>query len=625
MHTDKHDILAIALVVLLVLSMVPDGSYGTDSAMRIVGDRGSATQKRYSSGKILLLPVAKKRSAIRIIGGKVPAAEEHPKPGKSMPEIAPEVSPPRSATVTAAGTGDDQERLSKKKADKESAVAAEARLAAEQKEQQAAEARKVAAMEEQEHLAVLREVEERLLAQRKAASEKSVRSTDHLPVTVTPFNNYSGQPARYSVEDIWVLYQMAKANDPALARTRARVTANRADADMVLSGLLPHIDAGAGVKWLTQTTLNYPGSPEQSSSIMGHNYSVSARLTLLHVPTLYNLAAAESGLKSEEAGVAVARQHLIVRFSETYYGLLKAYADEQIAREEIARLKLVLAQTEAFLQAGTGDIIAVYEARSRLDNAKAELNKSESALHLAEQKLSSLVGKQVELMVDALPQPPKGPEPDDLEWWLASMEKEHPQVKQARESLAQTLAQRKSAMAEYFPVLQASGGYDVSKGSAFLPDVETRQWSVGATLSLPLYSGGETSARIRRSSANEEERRHMLEEILEQQRDNVKQGFFNLRYNVSIISALEQKKKSAELQLDAVKKGRSIGTRSAIDLLNAEQAYSMALRDLRNALYDNVTRVIQLRAAAGLLEETDLVVSRKAAARLESAPALLSR
>jgi outer membrane protein len=186
------------------------------------------------------------------------------------------------------------------------------------------------------------------------------------------------------------------------------------------------------------------------------------------------------------------------------------------------------------------------------------------------------------------------------------MEQEQPLLRQAREGLSQTLEQRKAVKAEYLPVVQATGGYDVNRGTAALPSAEVRQWFVGASISLPLYSGGETSAKVRRAVASEEERRHIFDETMDQQRENVKQSFFNLRYNFSFIKALEQKKASAEIQLSAVSKGRNIGTRNAIDVLNAEQAYSVALRDYKYALYDNIIRGIQLKSAAGILTEADI-------------------
>jgi hypothetical protein len=79
-----------------------------------------------------------------------------------------------------------------------------------------------------------------------------------------------------------------------------------------------------------------------------------------------------------------------------------------------------------------------------------------------------------------------------------------------------------------------------------------------------------------------------------------------------MIKALEQKVSSSEMQLTAVKKGRSIGTRSAIDVLNAEHSYSVALRDYKNTLYDNVLKNILLKNAAGVLGDDTSMLSLSA-------------
>lgn len=529
-----------------------------------------------------------------------------------------------------------QEKLAREKEDQEKAAAEairQATLKREQEQQAARKTEEALRKAEQERAAVLKAHEEQITSvgesRPEAASEKST-GTARLPEQVhisddfpQPANielppaakqdsgndDIAGQPPATIME----LYLSAKTNDPVLRRSETKVTGSKADSDVLLSTLLPHLDSSAGIKQISQTLSNYtPNDINNNYSAL--NYNVTARMTLLHVPTLYSLSAASAGLSIEQAGVAAARQNLIVKFTDSYFSLLKAQVDKQIAVGEINRLKLVLDQSKAFLKAGTGDIIAVYEAQSRLDSASADLTRCESTLRLAEQKLSTVVGKPVRSIVNYLPQIPAGPNPDDLDWWVATMEKEQPAVRQAREGLTQTSEQKKAAKAEYFPILQASGGYDVNRGTAALPTAEVRQWFVGASISLPLYSGGETAAKVRRAVASEEERRLIFDETMDQHRESVKQAFYNLRYNISFIKALEQKKASAEIQLAAISKGRKIGTRNAVDLLNAEQAYSIALRDYQYALYDNFIRVIQLKSAAGILVEEDLLDVSKAVA-----------
>jgi outer membrane protein len=266
----------------------------------------------------------------------------------------------------------------------------------------------------------------------------------------------------------------------------------------------------------------------------------------------------------------------------------------------------VLEQSQAFLKAGTGDIIAVYEAKARMDSAAADLVKTEGQLRLALQNLSSLTGVNVEGAKDIAVDTSTGPQPVDPEWWVATMQQRSPALLQAKEDLLQAEENRNAARAGHLPTLSGNGGYTVDKGSTFLPKVETRQWYVGLQLNVPIYSGGETSARTRRALAGESERRAMLEDAHMQAIKRLKEAYLNLTYNQSLVEAYQRKHESSELQLKAVQKGRDIGTRTAIDLLNSEQTYAVSRRDLASALYDNVLRQIELKSAAGILSEDDL-------------------
>lgn len=244
--------------------------------------------------------------------------------------------------------------------------------------------------------------------------------------------------------------------------------------------------------------------------------------------------------------------------------------------------------------------------RARLDSAVADQVKAYNVRRTAEQKLTGLVGRPVTDLRDLSTVEPREPRPADLQWWLETMQKNQPSLLQARAAVRQAEEERKAIRATHLPTIQLAAGYAVSKGTAFLPEVETRQWSVGLNFNLPIYSGGETTARVRRAAANEIEQRFGLDYALDQVTQKLKDSFQDLQYSGTLIKALQQKKSSAELQLKAVAKGRSINTRTVVDLLNAEQAFAVSRRDLNAASYDNILVSLHLKAAAGILEEQDL-------------------
>lgn len=409
--------------------------------------------------------------------------------------------------------------------------------------------------------------------------------------------------------DILELYRLAKAKDPALSRAEARLEGGRADKDIAWAALMPRISANGSERQLKHE-VNYNDNDLLTKDFRGdyngYSYGAGVAFPLFNLSSYYQLAVADAGISSVESGMKSVQQDLIVRILDAYMKFLKAKADEKLYRDELSRVTRILDQAEAFLKAGTGDIIAVYEAKARLDSAAADLIKTEGIMRMAQQNLAILSGVAVDSVKDIAVKKADGPQPAEIDWWIETMLQRNPELIRARADLQQAEENTRVAAAGHYPVIDGNGGYTVDKGSTFLPRVETRQWYAGIRINIPIYSGGDTVARQRRAVAGESERRATLNEMQENATRKLKETFINLQYSQSLVAAYERKYESAELQLKAVQKGREIGTRTAIDLLNAEQGYAVSRRDLSASLYDNVQRRLELKAIAGILVENDL-------------------
>jgi len=409
-----------------------------------------------------------------------------------------------------------------------------------------------------------------------------------------------------SSDDLLSLYAIAKEKDTGIGKAQSRFDASKADSRISFSQLLPRFEANAGISWLSNTSLNY-GPREITGSYTGNNYGISAKIPLFQMSAMHYLSASHAFVRGADAALSVSRQELIVALVEAYFGVLKAQTDEVLYLDEVKRFEQLYDQAKEFKASGTGTVTAELEAKAKLESALADSIKAIMVHKLADQQLENIVGRHVYEVKALGSYIPHGPEPSDVQWWVATMEKNRPALVQARELLTQSELLRKAVYAGHLPTISASGGYAVNKGSTFLPEVETRQWSIGLNLSLPIYSGGETDARTERALAVESEQRHILNEVHDQSVQKLKLSYLNLEYSFAIIPSLKLKTESALMQLNAVKDGRSVGTRTGIDLLNAEQEVAFARRDLAGAIYDNALRQLQLMAAVGTLSESDLV------------------
>jgi outer membrane protein len=77
--------------------------------------------------------------------------------------------------------------------------------------------------------------------------------------------------------------------------------------------------------------------------------------------------------------------------------------------------------------------------------------------------------------------------------------------------------------------------------------------------------------------------------------------------SISRVKAFMQAVVSNQSALEATELGYRVGTRTSVDVLDAERALFGAKRDLAAARYDYVLNVLRLEQAAGKLGQDDLV------------------
>ena len=87
---------------------------------------------------------------------------------------------------------------------------------------------------------------------------------------------------------------------------------------------------------------------------------------------------------------------------------------------------------------------------------------------------------------------------------------------------------------------------------------------------------------------------------------DARSAYLNLVSSVAQIKAYEQALTSSQSQLDSTNLGYEVGVRNSVDVLNAQQQYFSAKRDLLQSRYTYLVNILSLKAAVGLLGGTDL-------------------
>lgn len=168
------------------------------------------------------------------------------------------------------------------------------------------------------------------------------------------------------------------------------------------------------------------------------------------------------------------------------------------------------------------------------------------------------------------------------------------------------------ARSEHAPTLDlvASVGQNYSSGNATLPtDFSTtgQTKQIGIQYTVPLFAGGATSAHVSEAIANEYRAGAELEVARRLAATDARQAYSGIMNGLSQITALESAVKSAQSMVEQSHAGYKQGVYNNAKVLDAEQQYYTAKRDLIKARYETLFQAFKLKAATGLLNETDLV------------------
>jgi TolC family type I secretion outer membrane protein len=159
---------------------------------------------------------------------------------------------------------------------------------------------------------------------------------------------------------------------------------------------------------------------------------------------------------------------------------------------------------------------------------------------------------------------------------------------------------------ELLPSIAVQGQVEYGEEQAVTAADDRTTATVEAQLTVPLYQAGEVSSRVREAKKRASQRR--LE--MATQRRNAAQvattAWEALSTARAQIAAFETQVRSAEIALEGVREEAQVGSRTILDVLDAEQELLDARVSLVRAKRDEIVAGFQLLAAVGNLTARDL-------------------
>ena len=398
-------------------------------------------------------------------------------------------------------------------------------------------------------------------------------------------------------------YRDAQAYDAQYAAARAALEAGREKAEQGRAGLLPQVDLSGNVT-RSHVDSSLPGGDVDYT---GNGASINAVQPLFRKQNWVAFEQAKNQTRIAEMQFKLAEQELILRVAQAYFDVLQSQDNIAFIGAQKAAISEQLASAKRNFEVGTATITDTHEAQARYDLAAAQEIAERNTLNIRLRALEKLIGKPAGAL-DALVEPAQlKAETGGIDEWADRAARGNLQTEIQR--IAKTIADQEVERnrAGHYPTLDAVAGYNVNNNQNLgTLQADMRTASIGLQLNLPIYQGGLVSSRVREAVANQEKARQDLEAAARDAGLSARQAYLNVESGVARVRALEQALVSSRAQLDSTKLGLSVGVRTNLDVLNAEQQVLSARRDLAGARYAYLLAGLSLKAAVGTLNPADL-------------------
>lgn len=415
------------------------------------------------------------------------------------------------------------------------------------------------------------------------------------------------------------IYQQARVSDPIWASARS---AHAAAQEKLVQGralLLPSATLSANAAHNQTDVSSRPGAVSQFSyngfdKYETYGYRVDVSQPLFRKQNSIQYEQSKTLVSQAEVQLGSAQQELMVRVAQAYFDVLLAQDKVDLIAAQKAAITQQLEQAKANFEVGTATITDVHEAQARFDLTAAQEIAALNELEIRKRAIQSLTGQMPGRLATARSDlKVTVPEPREMEKWVEIAEQNNHALKLKQQQLVFATQEVDRAHAGHLPTLDLVGSYSDARANGGVAEEmrgyndATKSGMLGLKLEIPLYQGGAISSREREALANKQKALDEVEAARREADLQARQSFLNVTSAVAQVKAYEQALASSQSQLDSTNLGYEVGVRTSVDVLNAQQQYFSAKRDLLQARYNWLLSVIKLKAAAGILTENDLI------------------
>lgn len=374
-------------------------------------------------------------------------------------------------------------------------------------------------------------------------------------------------------------------NSGLLEQNRAVLRAADEDVAQAAATLRPVFNWSAGV------THNFSNTDSTSQSL-----ALSAEMTI------YDGGSNKFAIEATKETVLATRQSLISVEQNVLLDAVQAYMDVRRETETVALRQNNLRVIQEELRAAqdrfdVGEVTKtdVALAEARLASSLAQLEAAKGATQQAKARYKQAVG----VNANGLSTPPSLPKlPASAEAAQSVAIRNHPAMRQIQHTIKAAdlnIARAKTASG---PTATIGGSYGIARTNS---SKATEPGSISFNIRGPIYTGGNIPSVIRKAQAQKEAQVAKLHVSKRQIEQATATSYALLDMARASRKATEEQIRASQVAFDGTKEEATLGARTTLDVLNAEQDLLNAKASLITALVEEQVAAYRLLAQMGQL------------------------
>ena len=391
-------------------------------------------------------------------------------------------------------------------------------------------------------------------------------------------------------------------------QTNPQLDAQRAQLRAVDEGV-PQAKAG----WRPTVTVSAFGGVEDSNrSAPGTDQNLIPRSGNLNVTqpiyrggrTEAQIAAAEALVQAQRARLHSTEQIVLLQAVTSYMDVVRDQSIVELNRNNEQVLRRQLEAANDRFRVGEITKTDVAQAESRLARATSDRVFSEGNLISSRATFARVVG-QMPATLDASPAIPQLPTSEDEA--MRTADALHPDIQTTIFAEQAARHDIDTAFGALLPTLSLEGNLSKSK-EVQTEELEITSTNVLARLTVPLYQAGSEYSLVRQRKETASQRRIEIDDQRRAVRQSVTRSWEGYNTARARIVANEEQARAARIALDGVQQEATVGSRTVLDVLDAEQELLNANVQVVTATRDRGVAAYQLLSSIGQLTAEKLTL-----------------